>query len=262
MEISILYLGDIVGSPGREAVAEILPDLRTQYNPDLILANVDNVTHGRGINRQHYDELLKMGIDGFSSGDHVWRDREFMAELDKPGMLIARPANYHDVPGKGYVDFVVKGKKVRLIHLMGRVFTTPQLDSPFHVFDQLMNDLPEVDITLVDFHAEATSEKRILAEYLDGRAQLIVGTHTHVPTADAQILAKGTAFISDLGMVGPQDSSLGADKEPVLKSFLTGLPWAYSVSAGQCELGAVFSIIDVDSKKATHIEHIRRFTHF
>ena len=118
----------------------------------------------------------------------------------------------------------------------------------------------EPDVVIVDFHAEATSEKRMMAEHLNGRAQLVVGTHTHVPTADAQILSGGTAFISDLGMVGPQDSSLGAEKTAVLKNFLTGLPWRYSLGEGQCELGATFCVIDVTSQKATHIEHIRRFT--
>src|SRR5262249_8712229 len=155
----------------------------------------------------------------------------------------------------------VKGKRVRLINLMGRVFTgANNIDSPFHTFDTLAAEQPEPDVIIVDFHAEATSEKRALAEYVDGRAQLVVGTHTHVPTADAQILPQGTAFISDLGMTGPQDSSLGADKTEVIKNFLTGLPWRYNVGAGQCELGAIFSRIDLTSKRAVHIEHIRRFT--
>jgi calcineurin-like phosphoesterase len=134
-----------------------------------------------------------------------------------------------------------------------------QTDSPFHTFDRLAKEYPEPDAIIVDFHAEATSEKRAFAEYVSGRAQLVVGTHTHVPTADAQILQQTTAFITDLGMCGPQDSSLGAEKSEPIKGFLTGLPWRYSVGTGQCELGAAFCKIDFDKRAATHIEHIRRF---
>lgn len=260
MTFSLLYLGDIVGEPGREALAELLPGLKAEFQPDLIVANAENTTHGKGLNRAHYDYLRSLGIDGFSSGDHIWSIKEFVAQLDNPGVMVARPANYHQAPGRGYLDFTVKGKRVRLINLLGRAFMNPQVDSPFYAFDELAELAPRPDSIIVDFHAEATSEKRCLAEYINGRAQLMVGTHTHVPTADAQILPSGTAFISDLGMVGPQDSSLGADKSEALKNFLTGLPWVYSVSAGQCELGAVFCSIDFGTKKATHIEHIRRFT--
>lgn len=260
MEFSVLYFGDIVGEPGREVVKELLPKLREQYQPDLILANIENATHGKGVIRKHYDELRAAGIDGFSSGDHIWRFEEILTELDRPEVQIARPANYPQAPGRGFLDFVVKGKRVRLINLIGRVFMAAQnLDSPFAAFDRLVAEYPQPDAVIVDFHAEATSEKRAMAEYVHGRAQLVVGTHTHVPTADAQILASGTAFISDLGMCGPQDSSLGADKNEALKGFLTGLPWRYSVASGQCELGAVFATIDFDTKNARHIEHIRQF---
>ncbi len=260
MTFNVLYFGDIVGEPGREAVAELLPALKEQYQPDLILANGENTTHGRGLNRKHYDYLRGLGIDGFSSGDHIWAFKDFVAELDKPDVMVTRPANYPEAPGKGYRDFIVKGKRVRLINLLGRVFMPSQVDSPFHTLDALLAEQPAADAVIVDFHAEATSEKRALAEHANGRVQLVVGTHTHVPTADAQILASGTAFISDIGMVGPQDSSLGADKKEVLKSFLTGLPWAYTVSTGQCELGAIFCSIDFEARRAVHIEHIRRFT--
>ncbi|MBU6388955.1 YmdB family metallophosphoesterase [Patescibacteria group bacterium] len=260
MTFSVLYMGDIVGEPGREAVAELLPGLKKQYDPDLILANAENATHGQGLNPQHYQYLKKLGIDGLSSGDHIWRYDEIIAELDKPDVMVTRPANYPGSPGKGYLDFVVKGKRVRMINLIGRVFMQANLDSPFFTFDRLVTEPPAPDAVIVDFHAEATSEKRCLAEYIDGRAQLVVGTHTHVPTADAQILASGTGFISDLGMTGPRDSSLGADKREVIKNFLTGMPWRYTVGAGQCELGAVFCTIDFESKRATRIEPIRQFT--
>ena len=260
MKFSILYFGDIVGEPGRDAIAELLPKLREEFKPDLILANAENATHGRGLNRRHYDELRRYGIEGFSSGDHIWRNDDFVGELNNPDVWVTRPANYPEAPGKGYLDFTVMGKRIRLINLIGRVFTGVNVDSPFQVFDRLVEEMPKPDAVLVDFHAEATSEKRAFAEYVSGRAQLVVGSHTHVPTADAQILNNQTAFISDMGMVGPQNSSLGADKNEALKGFLTGLPWRYSVGTGQCELGAVFCIIDLELRVAVHVEHIRRFT--
>ncbi|MEI6477641.1 MAG: TIGR00282 family metallophosphoesterase [bacterium] len=259
MNINVLYFGDIVGESGRDTVAELLPGLIEEYDPDLILANADNATHGRGFSLKHYEELTKLGIDGFASGDHIWRYEDMVSALDDPRTMVARPANHHKAPGRGYLDFVVKGKRVRLIHLVGQVFMPTHVDSPFHTLDRIVALTPTPDVVIVDFHAEATSEKRALAEYAAGKAQMVVGTHTHVPTADAQILASGTAFISDLGMVGPQDSSLGADKNEVLKNFLTGLPWRYSLGTGQCELGAAFCTIDLSKGVATHIEHIRRF---
>lgn len=260
MQFSLLYLGDIVGEPGREAVKELLPGLVKEFAPDLVLANCENVTHGNGVLPKHVEELAGYGIDAFSSGDHIWRYEELLAEIDRPELKLIRPANYPQAPGKGFLDLTVKGKRVRLINLMGRVFMNGNLDSPFHLADRIVAEQPAPDAVIVDFHAEATSEKRCLAEYLDGRVQLVVGSHTHVPTADAQILPKGTAFISDMGMIGPRDSSLGADKKEPLKSFLTGLPWRYSVGTGQCELGAAFCIIDFGSGKAVRIEHVRRFT--
>jgi metallophosphoesterase (TIGR00282 family) len=260
MKISVLYFGDIVGRPGREAIAEALPQLREEFQPDLVLANIENATHGRGVMKKHYDELRRLGIDAFSSGDHIWHNEDIFPHLDNPDVTIARPANYGDVQGRGYVDIIVKGKRVRVVNLLGRVFTGANVDNPFHTADKVLAQQPAADVVIVDFHAEATSEKRMLAEYLDGRAQLVVGTHTHVPTADAQILPHGTAFISDLGMVGPKDSSLGAEKTSILKSFLTGQPWRYSLGEGECELGAVFCEIDVDAKQALSISHIRRFT--
>jgi len=259
MEIRVLYFGDIVGEPGRAAMAELLPALRDEFQPDVIFANAENATHGKGVRYEHYRELKALGIDAFSTGDHIWQSPDIASEMDNPDLMLIRPANYAGTPGKGYLDLVIKGKRLRLINLLGRVFTGANVDNPFLTLDTILDE-PGYDLAIIDFHAEATSEKRMLAEYADGRAQLVVGTHTHVPTADAHILPKGTGFISDLGMVGPHDSSLGADKEPVLKNFLTGLPWRYSLAAGQCELGAVFASIDVEQRCVTHIEHVRRFT--
>lgn len=234
-----------------------LPELQAKYDPDIVLANAENTSHGRGLTIDHYKELLDMGIDALTSGDHIWHVKDLYPILDKAETKIIRPANYPTSPGKGWLDVTVKGKRIRVVNLIGRVFISPNVDSPFKSFDEAFQAQPEPDAVIVDFHAEATSEKRAMAEYIDGRAQLMVGTHTHVPTADAQILPNGTAFISDLGMVGPQDSCLGADKKEVLKSFLTGLPWRYNVGEGEAELGAIFCEIDLDARRAVKIEHIR-----
>jgi metallophosphoesterase (TIGR00282 family) len=259
MEISLLYFGDIVGDPGREAIAELLPELKEQYKPDLVLANAENATKGKGVSFAHYQELKKMGVDAFSTGDHIWQSPDIADYMNDSTLDLIRPANYMNAPGRGFMDLTVCGKRVRLINLLGRVFTGANVDNPFLMLDGILKE-PGYDIAILDFHAEATSEKRMMGEYADGRVALVVGSHTHVPTADAHILPQGTAFISDMGMVGPTDSSLGAEKEPVIKNFLTGLPWRYTVASGQCELGAVFCTIDTETCKATHIEHIRRFT--
>jgi 2',3'-cyclic-nucleotide 2'-phosphodiesterase len=261
MTISVLYFGDIVGRPGLEAIRELLPALREEFAPDLVLANIENASHGHGVTRERYDELVSAGIDAFTGGDHMWNNADIIPHLDRQDVLIARPANYPDAPGKGYTDIIIKGKRVRIISLLGRVFMSQQVDNPFRTIDTLLAQThPKADVTILDFHAEATSEKRAMAEHVGGRVQLQIGTHTHVPTADAQVLPSGTAFISDLGMVGPTDSSLGAAKDPVVRNFLTGMPWRYSLATGQCELGAVFCRIDVDASKAESITHIRRFT--
>ena len=261
MQLSILYFGDIVGRSGREAVASALPALRKEFKPDLVLANIENATHGRGVLKRHYDELISIGIDAFSSGDHIWKFKELLPDLDRSDLQLVRPANYPKAPGKRFLDLNVKGKRVRLINLLGRTFMGANVDSPFSTFDLIAKEAPLPDIILVDFHAEATSEKRALAEYVGGRAQLVVGTHTHVPTADAKVLPNGCAFISDLGMCGPEDSSLGAEKNEAIRGFLTGLPWHYSLAKGECELGAVFVEIDFETKTAQRIEHLRRFSY-
>jgi metallophosphoesterase (TIGR00282 family) len=258
MQLSVLYFGDVVGRPGREMLAHWLPILRAQYEPDLVFANIENCTHGRGILPKHYEELMRLGLDACSSGDHVWKFKELLPELDRPNTFLLRPANLPKAPGKGYLDLIAKGKRIRLVNLIGRTFMNANVDSPFQVLDRILEMAPKPDCVIVDFHAEATSEKRALAEYAGSRVQLVVGTHTHVPTADAQILERGTAFLSDLGMCGPQDSSLGAEKQEAIKGFLTGLPWNYTVAEGICELGAAYIVIDLETAVAQRIEHLRR----
>ena len=259
MELSILYFGDVVGSEGYNALAIELPALVEKYSPDLLLANIENISHGRGVHPVQYQEMLDLGFSAFTSGDHVWHFKETLPLLDQPNVLLLRPANYANCPGKGYVDIDAKGKRLRLINLEGRVFMpTTNLDNPFTTFDAIMNTGPKPDLVIVDFHAEATSEKRAFAEYALGRAHLVVGTHTHVPTADAQIIDQKMGFISDLGMNGPHDSCLGAQKEQIIKSFLTGLPWRYNVGEGECELGALYCKFNIEEGKAIEIEHFRK----
>lgn len=258
MILSTLYFGDVVGEAGINAIALALPELIEEYKPDLLLANIENISHGRGVHPIQYQQMLDLGFEGFTSGDHVWHFKETLSLLDQPNCVLLRPANYANCPGKGFIDLTVKGKRLRLVSLQGRVFMSSNLDNPFTVFDKIYEIGPQPDLIFVDFHAEATSEKRSFAEYVLGRAQLVVGTHTHVPTADAQIIENKTAFISDIGMNGPHDSCLGAEKEQIIKSFLTGLPWRYNLGAGECELGAVYSKIDLGNKLPLEIKHIRR----
>jgi metallophosphoesterase (TIGR00282 family) len=263
MEIRILAIGDIVGRPGREAVAALLPQLREQYQPDLVIANAENATHGHGCNADHARYLVqKLQIDVLTMGDHVFNQDDTRSLLEDPSFPIVCPANFPSrVPGKRWVDVVVKGKRVRVINPIGRVFmgVGPHLESPFTAVETALNATPSPDVVVVDIHAEATSEKKALALAFDGRVSLVYGTHTHVPTADAQVLPAGTGYISDLGMVGPIDSCLGADAKPIISNFLTGLPWRYSVAVGRCELGACFCTVDVTANRVTSIEHIRQF---
>lgn len=245
MKIKVVYFGDIVGRPGRELIEDKLPVIREKYDPDLVLANVENASHGRGINRNHYEYFKKLGIDGMTTGDHVWHFSDILEVLNAKNGLLLRPANYAEAPGKGYLDIEVMGKRVRLINLIGRAFMNGSYENPFLAFDELVAIDPKPDLIIVDFHAEATSEKRAFAEYVDGRASLVVGTHTHIPTSDTRKLEKGTLSVTDLGMNGPVNSVIGAKKDGIIKSFLTGLPWSYSVSEGECELGAVYCEIDL-----------------
>ncbi|HSI20911.1 MAG TPA: YmdB family metallophosphoesterase, partial [Verrucomicrobiae bacterium] len=155
MEIRVLYFGDIVGEPGREAVEEILPSLREEFQPDVVFANAENATHGKGVSYAHYKELLALGIDAFSTGDHIWQSVDIAQEMERPDLMLIRPANYAGTPGKGFLDLVIKGKRIRLINLLGRVFTGANVDNPFLELDKILAE-PGYDHAIVDFHAEAT----------------------------------------------------------------------------------------------------------
>ena len=247
-----LLIGDIVGRPGRQAVHELIPELRQQYGLDLVIANGENAAGGFGLTISTAQELLSDGIDVLTSGNHIWAQKEIIPYLDGD-LPILRPLNYPSgVPGRGYL---ITGKTM-IVNLIGRTFMS-NYDCPFRTMDNLLAELkPKPPIIIVDFHAEATSEKVALGRYLDGRVSAVLGTHTHVGTIDTQILPGGTAYVTDIGMTGPTDSVIGDDAEAVIQRFLTMMPHHLSVGKGKPVLNAVMVGVDEDSGRATSIERI------
>ncbi len=258
--MKILFLGDIFGHPGRRAVKEWLPRLRDEYAPDLILANGENAAAGFGITPQLVEEMLDLGIAALTSGNHIWDRREIIPYLTEhaDGRLI-RPANFPpQAPGHGlYVGRTASGIEYAVINLQGRVFMTP-IECPFRTADTLLESIPQVKIRIVDMHAEATSEKLAMGWYLDGRVTAVLGTHTHVPTADEQVLPGGTAYITDLGMTGPYDSVIGIEKDAIIQRFLNQMPARFEVAKGDPRLAAVVIDADPETGRARSIERIVR----
>lgn len=253
MALNALVIGDVVGKPGRAAVKGLLPELRRELDVDLVVANAENATNGRGVSLKHAEELLAAGVDLLTSGNHVWDQKEIVPYLDSELPLL-RPLNYPEgTPGRGYQ--VVHGALV--VNAMGRTFMA-QTDCPFRGMDRLLSqpDLPRV--VIVDFHAEATSEKVAMGWYLDGRVSSVCGTHTHVPTADLRVLPKGTAYVSDIGMTGPINSVIGNDVDAVLARFLTAIPKALPVADGPSVLNAVLLQIDDATGRGVCIKRISR----
>jgi 2',3'-cyclic-nucleotide 2'-phosphodiesterase len=243
--MNIFFIGDIVGNPGRRAVEELLPRVVDQYFIDLVVANGENASGGIGITPPVADELLGHGIDLLTSGNHIWKHKEIRPYLDDTDRLL-RPANYPpESPGRGYaVVETAAGEKVAVINLEGRVFMNT-LDCPFRTVDRVLKELPkELKAILVDMHAEATSEKQALGWFLDGRVSAVVGTHTHVQTADARVLPAGTGYISDAGMTGPVDSVIGMRREIILERFWSQLPQPFKVAGGNIQLQGVLLKID------------------
>ncbi len=246
----ILAIGDIVGRPGRRAVSQLLPGLRQQYGLDLVIANGENAAGGIGLTLSTARELLDSGVDVLTSGNHIWAQKEIIPYLDGE-MPILRPLNYPPgVPGKGHIAI----GQAAVVNIMGRTFIG-DFDCPFRAMDQLLAEL-EQRVIIIDFHAEATSEKVAMGRYLDGRVSAVLGTHTHVGTIDAQILPKGTAYVTDIGMTGPLDSVIGDDTEAVIQRFLTGMPHHLSVGKGKIALTAIMVKIDDESGLATSIDRI------
>ncbi|MGH2447115.1 MAG: TIGR00282 family metallophosphoesterase [Chloroflexota bacterium] len=239
----ILFIGDIVGKPGRDAVRLFLPRLTDIWEPDVVIANGENLVGGAGVNRETATEMLGLGIAALTGGNHIFQHREGVEYLaENPPVL--RPLNYPPgAPGLGSVDVPVGDSLLTVINLQGRVFM-PALDDPFRAADAALSVLPDDRAVLIDMHAEATAEKQALAHYLDGRASAIVGTHTHVPTADARLLPKGTAYISDVGMVGPRNSVIGSQAQPVVRRYLTQMYERFQPATGPVDFNAV--LIDLD----------------
>ena len=250
----ILAIGDIIGRPGRRAVNKLVPDLRQQYGVDLIIANGENVAGGLGLTPTTAKELLSAGVDVLTSGNHIWAQREIIPYLDGE-MPILRPLNYPPgVPGRGYIV----NSQAMVVNLMGRTFMG-EIDCPFQAMDKLLAELEyKPPVIIVDFHAEATSEKMALGRYLDGRVSAVLGTHTHVGTIDAQVLAQGSAYVTDIGMTGPVDSVIGDDTGAVLRRFLTGMPHRLSVGKGKTMFNAVLVRVADDSGWAISIDRIYR----
>ena len=264
----ILFFGDVFGRPGREALKVIVPQWQEEYKPDAIIANVENIAHGSGVNEQTLGELRTMGVFScFTSGNHIWSDGEAKSMLENNDWLLIRPENYPaGVPGFGHKIITIGTQKVLVANILGRSFMRAEVDSPFTAMDRVLDqyalqdeeDKEKVNAILVDFHAETTSEKRAMGFYLDGRISALVGTHTHVPTADAQILEGGTAYLSDLGMVGPYPSSIGLAAEGILERFLTQMPAKVVVpDTGQAEIGAALIDIQRDGR-AENIQQLRK----
>lgn len=255
--MKILMIGDIVGQPGRAIVRSMVPKLRRELGLDLVVANAENAASGNGITRATADEILSAEIDILTGGNHIWDKREIMDWIDDEPRLV-RPANYPEgTPGKGYIlTETAKHIKVAVINLSGRVFMPP-LDCPFQTVDHILKKIERVaDFILVDFHAEATSEKVAFGYYTDGRVSAVVGTHTHIQTADARILPKGTAYITDVGMTGPYDSVLGVRKDLAITSFLTHLPQRFEVAKGHSQFNAVLIEFDSITGKTKDIENL------
>ena len=258
--VRCMVIGDIIGKPGRLAVLNTLAETRREFDLDLVIANGENVAAGAGLTPSLAEELLANGIDVITSGNHIWDKREVYEYLDS-GRPVLRPMNYpDDAPGRGWlVHSLPDGGQVAVVNVMGRVFMN-QLDSPFTAMDALLDGAAEPlpPDRIVDFHCEITSEKNAMGWFLDGRVSAVVGTHTHVPTADARVLPQGTAYISDIGMTGPRDSIIGFSLDTVLPRFLTQLPTRFHVADGPVSFNAVVITAERATGRARSIEQVQR----
>lgn len=256
----VLFVGDIFGRPGRAAVAAHVPRLRAERAVDLVIANCENLAGGLGATQAKAEEMFGAGLDVATSGNHVWAKKEFRTYLARPEAPFLRPANYPPAtPGKGYLLFPTgEGRPlVAVVNLLGRVFMQA-IDCPFTTGLRLVEQLSqETSVVIVDFHAEATSEKQAMGRFLDGKVSAVIGTHTHVQTADEQILPGGTAYITDAGMTGPVDSVIGAPIHDIVEHFLTGIPARIEPAKGRAKLEGVLIEIDEHTGHALSLERIR-----
>src|SRR5215469_7015241 len=248
--LTVLFLGDIVGQPGRTAVVARLPELKSKHALDFVIVNGENAAGGRGITGKITIDLLRAGVSVITSGDHIWDQKEIFSFIDSEPRLL-RPVNYPDgAPGSGSIILETAKGKIGVINVQGRTFMQPILDNPFHAVEaavtKIRNETPNI---IVDAHAETTSEKIALGRFLDGKVSAVIGTHTHVQTADEQIFPGGTAFLCDAGMCGPVNSIIGRAVEPIVQRFISNLPAQFPVASGEVRLrGALVEIDDMTGR--------------
>jgi hypothetical protein len=247
-------IGDAVGRPGRRALSVLVPKLRRELAIDVVIANGENAAAGRGLTLNSAEEILAAGVDIITSGNHIWDQKEIISHLDED-LPVARPLNYPaGAPGRG----IIQHKGITVINLQGRVFMA-NIDCPFRAADAALASLPPNSVVIVDMHAEATSEKVATGWYLDGRVSAVLGTHTHVATADARILPKGTAFVCDVGMTGAKDSIIGDDVDCVIRRFLTAMPVRLEVASGpDLILNSVLIEVDEETGRARRVQRVDR----
>jgi len=256
-ELKILFVADVVGHPGRDAVKALLPGLRKELRPDLVILNGENAAGGFGLTAKIAAELKGAGADVITTGNHVFAQKEFVGELPNLERVL-RPANYPaPAPGQGWCLVDAGGHQVLVMNLIGRIFLDP-LDDPFRAADAILAAHHETPVVFCDMHAEATSEKTAMGWYLNGRVSAVVGTHTHIPTADARVLPGGTAYVTDVGMVGPRDGCIGMDKDVVIQRFLSGVPNRFVVALGPVTFNSVLVTISSSTGRATSIQRVDR----
>lgn len=259
--MNVLFVGDIFGQPGRTAIRKLLPSLRAELEVDLVIANCENSAGGKGVTEKVAHELFESGCDLLTGGNHIYAQRGAEDFIEREERLV-RPLNYPPgAPGRGHVVHQSQaGPVVAVINACGRTFMGPLYDDPFRAIDRVLERIqPQTSIIFVDFHAETTSEKVAMGWYLDGRVTAVIGTHTHIPTADERLLHKGTAYITDTGMTGPYDSIIGDDKEIILSAMLSQRPRRFEVApAREVSLNGVLITLSPDSGEAQSIQRIRR----
>jgi len=255
--VKILFVGDVVGPPGIGILKDLLPTLKKQFDLDLVVANGENAAEGNGLTRNLADIIFDAGVDIITGGNHIWDCKDIYKWINSEQRVV-RPCNYPEgTPGKGFTKISIDKTEVLVINLCGRVFM-PSLDCPFQKFEQVLSEVADTAVIFVDFHAEATSEKMAFGYFADGRAAAVIGTHTHVQTADERILPKGTAYITDIGMTGPAQSVLGIKKEIIISAFRTHRPQKFEIARGKAQFNACLVEIESNTRRAARISRIQR----
>lgn len=257
INMKILAIGDLIGNAGIQELSKRLPQIRKDKDIDFVIVNGENSAEGMGMTEKNFKDILAQNIDVITMGNHTWGKKDIFKFIDHPKLI--RPANYPEgVVGKGYNIYNFRNKKIAVINLIGRVDMNVLSENPFIIAKKIIEKIEnQVDIIVVDFHAEATAEKIAMGNYLDGKATIVYGTHTHVQTADEQILPKGTGYISDIGMTGPKNSVIGMDIKASIKRFETTLPERYRIATGECKLNGVIFDIDDETNKVKNIERVK-----